>query len=182
MSLHYACENELNIRTLIHNVYENLALNGYFIGTILDGMSVFKALHKNKVIEEYKDDKLMWQITRKYKENKLQDFGQEIDVLFTSISKDPKKEYLVNFEYLREVMKNDYDIVIISEKEANKMGFEDGTGSFKDFYHKLLEKDNPVLLSDEEKEWSFLHRYFIFKKIGIGNSKIIQKWDKLIKK
>lgn len=182
MSFHYACGTELTLRTLIHNVYENLAMNGYFIGTILDGQDVFKKLSKIDMIEEYKDEKLMWQITKKYKDAKFQNFGQEIDVLFTSISSEPKKEYLVNFEYLREVMKEDYDIVIIGEKEANKMGFDDGTGSFKDLYHKLLEKDNPVLLSDEEKEWSFMHRYFIFKKIGIGNSKVIQKWDKLIKK
>lgn len=182
MSLHYACESELTMRTFIHNVYENLSMNGYFIGTVLDGENVFNSLKKKKVLEEYKDEKLMWQITRKYKDTKLQNYGQEIDVLFTSISKEPKREYLVNFDYLQTIMKEDYDIVVIPEKEANKMGFENGTGSFKDFYHKLLEKDNPVLLSDEEKEWSFLHRYFIFKKIGIGNSKIIQKWDKLIKK
>ena len=53
MSLHYACENELNIRTLIHNIYENLAINGYFIGTILDGMSVFKVMEAAKKAGDY---------------------------------------------------------------------------------------------------------------------------------
>ena len=181
-AMHYAFSSEYNIRAFIHNVFLNLKGNGtgYFFGTVFDGYSIFKKLASSNVIEGKVNDKLIWRVEKKYNENKFLNFGQEIDVLITSISLKPITEYLVNFKYFTQIMKDDYDMEIISNEEAEEMGFEAGTGSFTDFYNKMLEKKNPILLSDDEKNLIFLYRYFIFKKIGTGDAVVIKKWNKLI--
>ena len=142
--------------------------------------SIFKKLVSTNVIEGKVNDKLIWRVEKKYNENKFLNFGQEIDVLITSISLKPITEYLVNFKYFTQIMKDDYDMEIISNEEAEKIGFPSGTGSFNDFYNKMLEKDNPLILSDDEKALVFLYRYFVFKKVGTGDALVINKWNKLL--
>ena len=71
---------------------------------------------------------------------------------------------------------NDYGFVIIEKEEANKLGIPNGTGLFNDFYkemekdiemnfHKKTDYKTAMNMSSEEKEISFMNRYFVFKKI-----------------
>ncbi len=36
-------------------------------------------------------------------------------------------------------------------------------------------------LAEGEKAYSFLNRYFVMKRVGTGNAKVINKWLKLIR-
>ena len=114
-SLHYYFKNEETLRGFCENISYLCSNDGYFIGTCYDGMKLFKTFEKeNKDILEMKDESgsLIYQIKKKYKisdfsydKDTAQDmFGQEIDVFMASIGQSIT-EYLVNFEFFIEIMK-----------------------------------------------------------------------------
>jgi hypothetical protein len=65
----------------------------------------------------------------------------------------------------------DYGFKLISLEEAKAMGFSSGSGLFEDLFRQMNKEGNRTSygeapnMSREEKEISFLNRYFIFRKI-----------------
>ena len=171
------------MRTFMMNVYENLALGGYFIGTVLDGASVFSALESagQPSVEFSIQGKPFAWLTKKYAEDNLLAFGQAVDVWVTSISDAAYTEYLVNFEAFATTMAQDYDVTVLSKEEAVHLGLPDGSGTFSDLYD-VQNGEHAAVLSDPERAYSFLNRYFVMKRVGTGNAKVINKWLKLIRK
>ncbi len=114
-SLHYYFKNEESLRGFCSNLSYLCADNGYFIGTCYDGMKVFKTFEKENKENLYMNDSngnLIYDIQKKYS---IKDFkysksdtssmlGQQIDVYMSSIGK-YIPEYLVNFEYFIDLMK-----------------------------------------------------------------------------
>jgi len=85
------------------------------------------------------------------------------------------REYLVNFDYLTRIM-DDYGFVLVTKEEATAMGLPDGTGLFSELYSSMEQefKQYPnrkndygkaPYMSPEEKQISFMNRYFAFKKV-----------------
>jgi hypothetical protein len=179
---HYCFNTELRMRTFMMNVYENLALGGYFIGTILDGASVFSVLESasQPCVEFSIQGKPFASLTKRYAEDGLLAFGQAVDVWVTSISDAAYTEYLVNFEAFATTMTEDYDVAVLSKEEAVQLGLPDGTGTFGDMY-AAQDGKLAVVLSEAEKAYSFLNRYFVMKRVGTGNAKVINRWLKLIR-
>jgi len=114
-SLHYYFKDETTLRGFCENVRYLCADDGYFIGTCYDGMKVMKTFEQGgSDILEMKDDfgSLIYQIKKKYtiddftynKDDPGNMFGQEIDVFMASIGQ-PITEYLVNFEFFIDIMK-----------------------------------------------------------------------------
>ena len=64
----------------------------------------------------------------------------------------------------------DYGFKLISLEEAKAMGFPSGSGLFEDLFRQMTKETNRTQygeaqnMSREEKEISFLNRYFIFRK------------------
>jgi hypothetical protein len=126
-SLHYYFKNEATLRGFCENVAYLCSKGGYFIGTCYDGMKLMKSFAKeDKDTFEMIDDfgSLIYQIKKKYditdftydKDNLDDMFGQEIEVFMASIGQ-PITEYLVNFEFFLDIMK--------------EYGFEPSMPSFK---------------------------------------------------
>ena len=114
-SLHYYFKDEETLRGLCRNLKYLCAEGGYFIGTCYDGMKVFKTFEQSGGTNLFMNDKngnLIYDIQKKYtitdfKYDKTATenmFGKEIDVYMSSIGK-YITEYLVNFEYFIEIMK-----------------------------------------------------------------------------
>lgn len=180
-ALHYFFENKKTLLSFIKNVVECTKLNGYFIATCYDGNTVFNKL-KNKMNGESmiinKNDYKICEITKMYDKtgfpNDELSLNYPIRVLQESINKS-FVEYLVNSTYFIEIMK-DYGFVILEKEESKKVGIPNGTGLFNDFY-KEMENDIKINynkktdyktamdMSNEEKEISFMNRYFVFQKI-----------------
>jgi hypothetical protein len=111
--------------------------------------------------EIYIEDRKIWAVTKQYNHpnfSKESCLGYTISIYQESIN-NVIDEYLVNFEYLIEVMAA-YGFVLSSpEKDIPPLG------SFEGEYAKSKFK-----MTEQEKEISFLNKYFIFKKVRNVNT------------
>jgi hypothetical protein len=170
-------------------------VNGYFIGTCFDGSTIFQML-KNKSNGDgftiIKENVKICEITKLYDQTGFPDdensLGYPINVYQETINK-VFREYLVNFNYFIQIMEN-YGFVLLTDEEASKKGFSKSTGLFSKLYNSMkteIEKDNRKLyeygdalqMSNEEKQISFMNRYFIFKKVRNVEAK---KEERIMKK
>jgi hypothetical protein len=175
------------VHQFMRNIFECTCVGGYFIGTCYDGKIIFDKLNKNEnivVMTKNKSSKML-EIKRLYNETSFPAdqpcLGYTIDVWQESINQN-FSEYLVNYDYLLRLMSN-YGFDLISLDEAKRMELPSGSGSFKDLF-KMMEnskssKDNfkdALKMNDEEKQISFMNKYFVFKKSNrVIDSKQIQK-------
>ena len=126
-SLHYFFENIDSLHGYLRNVSENCKVGGYLIGTCYDGKKVFNALSKKKTGEsifEMNDNNegKMWDIRKDYTQDDFEDnptcLGYKISVYMDTIGK-RFPEYLVNFDYLNQLMEN-YGFVVAPLKDVKK--------------------------------------------------------------
>lgn len=155
-AIHYFFENRKTLKTFIENVAYGLKDGGYFIGTTLDGKKVYNKLESDKdTITGFKKGNKIWEIKREFDpEYEFASYGQKIDVFNLNIG-NYTPEYLVNFEYLTKVC------------EKNNL-FLYKLESFDKLYTLL----NPRNMDNAEKEYSFMHSYFIFRKNVKSESEI----------
>ena len=176
-SIHYYFNRLQNIESVFQNVTENIKKGGYFIVTCLDGDLVYSKLstaQKTNTLPIYGSvsNKKVWSInvtdnTRLDYDtlpHTIEDgFNNPILVEFESIGS-AKKEYLVSPTLLINIASK-YGLKIISNTEASTH-FEHihyGTGLFSDIFQK---NPNHALGNSEFrelKEYSDMHRFYIFK-------------------
>ena len=178
-ALHYFFEGLVTLHSFMRNLAECTKIGGYFIGTCFDGRTIFDLLKKKahgESVVVIKEDTKIFELTKMYHEQGFTDdensLGFGINVFQESINK-VFREYLVNFQFLKKIMDN-YGFVLISNKDAQDMGFANSTGLFEEMFNQLEDdlkhgvKNESGLaaeMSEEEKKISFLNRYFIFKKM-----------------
>jgi hypothetical protein len=156
-------------------------LDGYFIATCYDGQTVFnklKNIESGESISIFKNERKIFEITKKYDQSGFPDdemsLGYAIDVYQESINQ-ILREYLVNFKYFIRIME-DYGFVLITKDEAKQMNLPDGSVLFDELFNYMETeiKMNPrkeadygkaMLMSIEEKNISFMNRYYVFKKL-----------------
>jgi len=161
------------------------------IGCCYDGEKIFNLLQSKDVntsISLFKDEKKMWEITKRYTNELFNDdetsIGYPIDVYQESINK-TFREYLVNFKYLKRLMEN-YGFILLEPEDLKKFDLKSSLNNFEELYYNMMEdiKKNKKIqhnfgkaidMSDEEKQISFMNTYFIFKKIRNVNHKEIQE-------
>jgi hypothetical protein len=180
-AVHYFFENKNTFHEFIRNVAECTKVNGYFIGTCYDGKEVFERLRNYKKGESwsiFKNEAKIFELTKMYDETGFPDtdmsLGYAINVYQESINQ-YFREFLVNFEYLKQIME-DYGFVLLKEEEMRKVGLPSSTGLFRELFANMegeikrnrqssVNYREAINMSIEEKQISFLNRYFIFKKV-----------------
>ena len=185
-SFHYYFKNEETLRGYLQNLKELIKPDGYFMGTCYDGMKVFKSFSVNdgkNINGRDEKETLIYDIVKDYdisnfdynKDDITNMFGQEITVYMSSIGQ-YITEYLVNFEFVIDIMK-EYGFEPISPKKSSI--FIKPVGNFEDIIDNV---DN--LLNESEKDvqkaykhakivqtdpkyrkLSGLNNWFIFKKV-----------------
>ena len=158
------------------NVCETCKVGGYFIGTCLDGEKFFQLLEDKEKGESYiihKEKERMWEARKQYDTDSLEMdetcLGLKVGVFQESIG-EMFDEYLVHFQYLQTLLEN-YGFQLAS----NVKNLPNSTGLFNGLFHQMTEqledgslKKNKTKtaanMSEEEKELSFLNRYFVFEK------------------
>jgi hypothetical protein len=175
-AIHYLFENEIKLRTFLQNVSDNLKIGGYFIGTSMDGGRVFDLLKGlKKPAEGIIGDDILWKIEKKYSATMKWDakkpmLGHKIEMYINTIGI-PHEEYLVNYAYLEEILKEyGFELEIIR-------GFGDIYAMGDEEY-----KDDMKAMAEAEKTFSFLHNEFRFKKTKNASDEVYIKLVNMIEK
>ena len=151
-AIHYFFENIMKLHTFLQNVSECTKLGGYFIGTCFDGARIFQALARLESGDEISvlsssagagsDPHKIWSARKKYHQTEFQpdssSIGYEIEVFQDTINKSTR-EYLVNFDYLTQLLEN-YGFDLVSPEEAATtlvFPMPDGTTTFDGMYHQM---------------------------------------------
>ena len=213
-AVHYFFEDIKKVHTFLQNVSECTKLGGYFIGTCFDGVRIFQALSgvengeevcvfdsintREANSETIGEHKKIWSLRKKYNQTEFEpdssSIGYEIEVFQDSINKSTK-EYLVNFDYLTQLLENYGFDLVMPEEAATTLSqpMPDGTGTFDGLFHQMEldikrtreasgsfggggggkydEYGSARLMRPEEKRISFYNRYFIFRKNRNINAK-----------
>jgi hypothetical protein len=181
-AIHYFFKDPETLKGFMKNLSECTKLGGYFIATTYDGKSIFKMLQSFKKDEGprlYNGDKKVWELVKKYDSEKFNDdvtsLGLKIDVYQESINQ-MLSEYLVNFDYMNRIM-NNFGFILIEREEANGLGLPEGSGMFSELFNQMENEikikntsyGEAPMMTEIEKNISFLNRYFVYKKIATVN-------------
>jgi len=176
-AIHYMFESEITIRTLLQNVTDNLKVGGYFIGTSLDGERVYELLKGQDKAEGLVGDDLLWKIQKNYELKKWEkskpNVGHEIEVFVSTIGIQ-HKEFLVNYEYLKDLAK-EYGLEMVSIRGFGEI-YEDAIKAGSEYDEDLKN------MSIGEKIFSFLHNEFKFIKRKDASDNVYKKLMDLISK
>jgi len=198
-AFHYFFENKKTMHEFLRNVSECTRMNGYFVGTCYDGKTVFNKLKPKEKGESFvimSDGRKIFEIIKMYDQTGFPDddmsVGYPINVYQESINQ-YIQEYLVNFDYVKRIME-DYGFVLVFKNECIKMGLPDSTGMFSELFANMeneIKRDSTladeygkgIFMTEEEKQISFMNRYFVFKKVRNVNTdkiaKIIEQQNKM---
>ena len=185
-SIHYYFKEESKIKQYLLNVQKNIKKNGYFLTTCLDGESVYSLLKSNYdktgstlcqgiLLDPPPIKKTVWGINGNNldmtRDTLSKDtFDEKINVYYQSIGRE-MEEYLVHKEHLIRLAAS-YNLFLISDTETqtNFNILEHSTGLFKDIYNPIKQKYKNLkhlnyYKNKNLKQYSDLHRYYIFKYI-----------------
>jgi hypothetical protein len=190
-AIHYLFSDEVTLHNLLRNVSDCTHVGGYFIGTTYDGATVFEKLRTKQKGESWtimRNGSKMAEIIKQYNDDLFLDdehsIGMQIDVYQDSINK-VFPEFLVNFKYLIQLMEQ-YGFSLVTNDQATKLGLSTGSGMFEELYKRMeyeinnrsIQKEEYGVASEmspEEKQISFLNRFFVFKKTHTVNTENLYK-------
>jgi hypothetical protein len=185
-AIHYMFENKDTFYNFIRNIAECTKLNGHFIATTYDGNKVFdllKSKRKNEPVEKWIKDSKVWSIQKNYDNTKFENdessLGYQILVYQDSINKFIP-EYLVNSTFFISTMEK-YGFRLLERRDCEtQFGFRRSTDTFDRLYSTFEEENRQMnkqeyeiekeygetmYMSPQEKDISFLNRYYILKKV-----------------
>jgi SAM-dependent methyltransferase len=170
-ALHYFFESPTMLDGFIKNLSETVKIGGLFIGCCFDGDKVFNLLRnvdKGHAKVGKIEDTPIWSITKDYDKEELipddESIGLAIDVEFISIGT-THKEYLVPFDLLKKKLKA-IGFELLDKKDLADLGLNSSTNTF-DVSYEMAQKAKKVYnMPEAVKEFSFLNRWFIFKRMG----------------
>ena len=173
-SLHYFFKDRSTLDGLLRNLSDTVKVGGYFVGCCFDGHTVANMLRDLPVggVKRGTEDATdVWTITKKYEDSELADteagLGKAIDVGFISIG-ESYTEYLVSFPYLVERM-NGAGFSLLNADELSGMGLNVSTNMFGESFSMAAAGGRSFPMSATVKQFSFLNRWFIFKRHSTGS-------------
>jgi hypothetical protein len=187
-AIHYMFENNYTLDNLCENINSVIAKGGYFIGTTFDANLVNQLFQKNDnvdltnngnpVIRRFINDKLAFSIEKIYDtldDDPNKNIGKEIRVYVEKIN-EYHNEFLVDFQLLRNKLEK-FDIKPLNNNDLKELGLDHSSDSFEYIFNHYIQNEiqlndynkiftNKVAdkMNDVMKEFSFLNRWFIFKK------------------
>ena len=174
-TLHYFFEDIGKVNGWLRNLASTVKVGGFFVGCCFDGDEVLRLLKDtpvNGVKRGVEDDTDVWTIKRLYEDNMVTlpttdaSVGKAIDVNFASIGA-AHTEYLVSFPYLTKRLA-DIGFELLTPVECSELGLVSSTNLFKTSYEMALASGYNYPMSDTLKDFSFLNRWFIFRRRSIG--------------
>jgi SAM-dependent methyltransferase len=177
-ALHYFFETRQAFEGLMKNIDDTLKMGGYFIGACFDGLKVRELLNGKKRDEKVigvDGDTELWSIKKEYNDDDIDSnkeesmFGQALTVDFISIGA-PHTEYLMHYNYLVRRLK-EIGVEPLKEAEWKALGLNNSTELFSQTYDEAKKNNKNYVMSDAAKQFSFLNRWFIFKRNALAKPK-----------
>ena len=172
-ALHYFFKDENTFNGLLANIRDTLKLGGYFFGAAFDGERVFdllRGLNEGQSRIGSDDSAELWRITKRYEADELpagsDAFGMPIDVEFISIGL-PATEYLIPFGLLVSKLKT-IGLELLDETELKTLGLRTSSSTFDISYEMAKANGQVYVMSEAVRQFSFLNRWFIFKRTSEG--------------
>lgn len=172
-AIHYMFKDRDSVDGFLSNVADNLKIGGYFIGCCFDGDAVHRllaGLPEGGVKTGRDKDTDIWSIRRGYDNADMdvlpasdEGLGKAIDVFYYSIGEE-HREYLVSFEYLTRRLAT-MGCELLNPSELATMGLSHSTNMFGESHKMTGAMYN---MSKCLKEFSFLNRWFIFRRKTAG--------------
>ena len=179
-ALHYFFASETMFNGFLDNIDKTLKVGGIFVGTNFDGEAIFNLLSNIKEGETKSgidSGSTLWEITKKYSAEELPNdssaFGMAIDVKFVTIGMS-HIEYLVPWELLVSKMRS-IGCELVDVTTLATMGLKSSTNMYKTSYDMILKggnKDMYTIKSEAARQFSFLNRWYIFKRVSKGGEVI----------
>lgn len=153
-AIHFFMSGESYVDMMVKNLMETTKKGSFVVITAMDGAKIVKLLSntdKGAIYEIKKKDKTIFGLRKEYEGTTLVDMGQQISVYVESIG-NYNDEYLVNFEFLKEKMKDGFNVY----EELD----------FEKLYPKWKKNKNKNIpdMTKEEKEYSYLWKLIIFER------------------
>jgi ribA/ribD-fused uncharacterized protein len=147
-AMHYACESEETFRKFAMNIRDSC--KELFFGTCSDGQAIYSLLIGKKTHLFTVEGRVAGEYTKEYldKDTWTEEFGMPVKVYLESFVK-PEIEYLVPFGKVVEIM--------------DEMGFELQDSKL---FSEIYENQTRITLGDMQKDFSFLNRAFVFKRMS----------------
>ena len=182
-SIHYLFSTKLTTNNLIENIKNNLKIGGFVIMETFDGNKVMDLLgDKNNYVSYYTDEEgkkvKFFEIVKKFKGSIEDKPGQPIDVHMSWINDEGSyyEEYLLTKKFMVDTMKKAGCYLVDTDMfssifEVNREFFEnvinyEENKKNKKFYQDVSQFYGDLKGVDKESiTYSFLNRYYIFKKI-----------------
>jgi mRNA capping enzyme, catalytic domain/mRNA capping enzyme len=182
-ALHYFFASEEMFGGFLDNIDKTLKVGGVFVGTNFDGEAVFNLLKDTREGETkvgMDSGSTLWEITKQYSAEDLPNdssaFGMAVDVKFVTIGMS-HIEYLVPWELLVSKMKS-IGCELADATTLATMGLKSSTNMYKTSYDMLLKGGNKELYtikSDAAKQFSFLNRWYVFKRVSKGGEAAVDQ-------
>jgi predicted NAD-dependent protein-ADP-ribosyltransferase YbiA (DUF1768 family)/SAM-dependent methyltransferase len=178
-SLHYFFQNSAKFNGFLQNIADTLKIGGHFIGTNVDGTAIFDLLRETENGKSYagmEGDTILWEIEKQYSGDELPNddsiFGMSIGVYFISIGM-KHIEYLVPWDFFVAKMKT-IGCELLEPQELVKLGLQSSSNMYSKSYEMAMgSKDkNKFSMSEIVQKFSFLHRWYIFKRTSQGTGQI----------
>jgi predicted NAD-dependent protein-ADP-ribosyltransferase YbiA (DUF1768 family) len=165
-AIHYMFESAAKFNGFLRNLADTMKVGGYFIGCCPDGGKVFDMLRGVDSKKGIENDTVLWDITKHYDADEIpagdDGFGLGIDVEFISIGKG-HREYLVPFQLLEDKMRL-IGCELLNAEELKEVGMVNSTATFDVSWAMSQKKGEKFPMGPAIKEFSFLNRWFIFKR------------------
>lgn len=178
-ALHYLFKDEATFNGFLQNIDDTLKIGGLFLGVAFDGQAVFDLLRgvkKDEVVSGVDEDSTIWEITKRYEAEELPTdetgFGYPIDVNFISIGTE-HTEYLIPWELLVKKMRS-IGCELLSDDDLRQVGLKHSTNMLEDSYKMAQKAGKKYFMSDPVKQYSFLNRWFIFKRVRTGQEAVLE--------
>jgi predicted NAD-dependent protein-ADP-ribosyltransferase YbiA (DUF1768 family) len=169
-ALHYFFANREMLEGFLKNLQDCVKVGGYFAGCCFDGREVFNLLRStttgHAVVGNDESGKMLWSIKKSYETEDLpaddSSIGHAIDVTFASIGME-HREYLVNFDYFTRRLQ-EIGFEHLNAEELRAAGLKQSTNLFGASYEMARKGRILFPMTDTEKKFSFLNRWFLFKR------------------
>jgi SAM-dependent methyltransferase len=186
-ALHYFFENKTALDGFLKNLDSTVKIGGLFVGCCFDGQKVFQllqGLNKGQTRTGSENEVPIWSITKDYDADQLaeseESLGLGINVNFISIGM-THREYLVPFEFFMQRMRA-IGFRLLNPEELAQFNLEYSTNTFDKSYRMAQESDTrgkgaksgeeKYFMPEAVKEFSFLNRWFIFKRGGLSEAEL----------